>query len=294
MLNTYRLPALHRLLLSCWLVLLILLCSASPAFASGSCSLKEVPVDKIRTGLQASSTLEKWLNSSGAQVAIIARQGQSLAKYGIQFSHAAFAIKDPATHQWTVYHQLNECPRDTSAIYEEGLGMFFMNDPESFLAAAVIPTREVQNKLIHLLKQPSALKAMHDSRYSAVAYPFATENQNSNGWLLELFAQAMSPENVNNRENAQQWLKDHHYQPATIRVSGIKRFMANHLVGNISLNGQPQALLNKGELWINSADETLNFIAKYSLLPDNCQQGKLNRNVCMINTLPNSHPSTKE
>ncbi|WP_434777645.1 DUF2145 domain-containing protein [Neisseria sp. Ec49-e6-T10] len=274
---------MHKL--SHFVLIVSILLSISFVQASDSCSLKEVPPDKIRSGLQASRGLEKWLDQSGADVLVIARHGQSLAQYNIQFSHAAFVKKNPKNGRWVVYHQLNECPKDSSSLYEEGLGMFFMNNPQSFKAAALVPEPKIQKQLASLLEQPEVLKTVYDSRYNAAAYPFTLENQNSNGWIIELFAKAVAEDQeITNRKQAQQWLEQAHYQPSVVKIGRAKRSLAHAFVGNVSLTGHPKNLLNKGQVWLNSADSVLNFMARYSVPVKNCVQGSLSKGVCMIDT----------
>ncbi len=61
-------------------------------------------------------------------------------------------------------------------------------------------------------------KALHETRYNVVAYPFATDYQNSNQWVLEVLAAAMAQAEgapaIVKREQAQQWLRQRSTSPA--------------------------------------------------------------------------------
>jgi hypothetical protein len=46
---------------------------------------------------------------------LLARVGQDLRKYGVHYSHLAFAYREagwPWRHVWRVLHKLNECGSD--------------------------------------------------------------------------------------------------------------------------------------------------------------------------------------
>ena len=98
----------------------------------------------------------KALDGSGAQVVVLARAGQDLSKYGIHYSHLGFAYRQPdgqGGHVWRVLHKLNQCGTAESAIYRQGLGEFFLDDLWRFEAAWVVPTPEVQARLLAVLRR---------------------------------------------------------------------------------------------------------------------------------------------
>ena len=97
---------------------------------------------------------------------VLARAGQDLSKYGLRYSHLGFAYRQPdrdGGHVWRVLHKLNQCGTAESAIYRQGLGEFFLDDLWRFEAAWVVPTPEVQARLLAvLIDEPRVVFAFAD------------------------------------------------------------------------------------------------------------------------------------
>ena len=267
-------------------LLLLFYCFHAVVFAQSSCNIRAVSAQSARLSAQAGNHLERWLNNTQAKVAIIARYGQHLEHYNIVYSHAAFAVKGE-DNRWQVYHLLNTCPKNTSYLYQEGLGLFLISNPKSYKVAVVIPHEAIQEKLQAIISEPQGLNLMYDARYSAISFPFSTLRQNSNGWILEMFALAAAENRIKGRQQAQNWLKAQHYQPSVLRENVLKQFIASLAVPNISLQGHPQELLQKKEIWVNSGDSVLNFVAEYALPVPDCQSENWKDHICIVDTLPN-------
>lgn len=77
-------------------------------------------------------------------------------------------------------HRLNGCGTSGASIYRQGLGEFFLDDPYRFETAWVVPTPEVQDKLLALLQHSTRMTAMHRMPYSAVSYALAIKYQQLN------------------------------------------------------------------------------------------------------------------
>ena len=116
------------------LLLAGLLAWGAPAHAGRSCdaapALKTATVER---GLQLAERTRQALESSGAQVVVLARAGQDLGKYGLRYSHLGFAWRQPDASQpggavWRVLHKLNQCGTREAALYRQGLGEFFLDD----------------------------------------------------------------------------------------------------------------------------------------------------------------------
>ena len=104
---------------------------ATAAHAGRSCEEKPPTVRQIEQGLNLAQATARQLDASGAQVVVLARAGQDLSKYGLRWSHLGFVYKD-ATQQpavWRVMHKLNHCGTDHAALYRQGLGEFFLDNP---------------------------------------------------------------------------------------------------------------------------------------------------------------------
>ena len=68
---------------------------ASPAaWAGRSCEEKPPTVGSIERGLSLAQKTAEALDASGAQVVVLARAGQNLEKYGLQYSQLGFAYRE--------------------------------------------------------------------------------------------------------------------------------------------------------------------------------------------------------
>ena len=178
------------------------------------------------------------LNESQADVAIIARVGQDLSKYHLRYSHAAL-VRHEADGRWRVLHELNQCGTAESDLFEEGLGNFFMDDPFALETMILIPTPELQKKLRSVMASGQA-RQLHQKRYNMLAFAYSTLYQNSNQWVLEVLAAAHASEVIiNQRTQAQAWLKLADYQAETLHIPALTRLGARVFRANVSFDDHP-------------------------------------------------------
>jgi len=107
------------------LVLLLALAAALPAHAGQGCREEPLSVEEVRQSLALAQRTFAALDASGASVALIARAGQDLSKYGLEYSHMGIVVRDHAAGRWTVVHELNACGTASSDLYEDGVGNLF-------------------------------------------------------------------------------------------------------------------------------------------------------------------------
>ncbi|MBI3349545.1 MAG: DUF2145 domain-containing protein [Burkholderiales bacterium] len=215
---------------------------ATAAHAGRSCEEKPPTVRQIEQGLNLAQATARQLDASGAQVVVLARAGQDLSKYGLRWSHLGFVYKD-ATQQpavWRVMHKLNHCGTDHAALYRQGLGEFFLDNPYRYDAAFVVLKPELQQALLPVLTDNARVAAFNERRYSMVAYAFGTKYQQSNQWVLETLAGAAAPGAVSRRA-AQDWLRSQGYQPTDLHLSTLTRLGGRMTQANIAFDDHPSA-----------------------------------------------------
>jgi hypothetical protein len=71
---------------------------------------------------------------------------------------------------WRVLHKLYECGTAEASIYRQGLGEFFLDDLWHYEAAWIVPTEEVQKKLMAVLRQETVPIKLNHKPYSMVSY----------------------------------------------------------------------------------------------------------------------------
>jgi len=193
-------------------------------------------VAAIQRSMLLAEHTARQLDQTGAQVVVLARSGQNLSEYGLRYSHLGFAYRDGG--KWRVAHKLNQCGTAHAAVYRQGLGEFFLDDLYQYEAAFVIPTPEVQAKLLPALSDNPKLGQLNTPAYSVVAYPWAQRYQQSNQWAIETMAMTQDPAALS-RERAQAWLRLQGYQPTTLHISALKRLGGRLTAANIAFDDHP-------------------------------------------------------
>ncbi len=220
----------------------LLLAVAASAHAGRPCEDKPQTTRQVELGLNLAQATARQLDASGAQVAVLARAGQDLSKYGLQWSHLGFVYKDASQQPavWRVLHKLNHCGTDHAALYRQGLGEFFLDNPFRYEAAFVVLRPELQQALLPVLADNARVARFNERRYSMVAYAFGTTYQQSNQWVLETLASAAAP-GINSRRDAQAWLRTAGYVPTDLHLSTLTRLGGRLTQANIAFDDHPSA-----------------------------------------------------
>jgi hypothetical protein len=224
--------------------LALIACLTGTAMAGTACSDAPPKPASIQQAFQAGYRMQQRLEQLQPKIALIGRVGQDLSKYGLRYSHIAFIQKDAASGQWRTTHLLNGCNSNQSALWQEGLANFFLDDLVAYEALLVIPSTAIQEKLQAIVSNKDSIKSMHQPLYNMVAYPFSDKYQNSNQWALELFTEALSQQAGNNppittRKQAQQWLKLTNYEPSTLKLNAFTRLGARMFKANVAFDDHP-------------------------------------------------------
>jgi hypothetical protein len=240
------------------------------ASAGQPCDTAPPDTASMTRALGLAERVQQSLDASGAQVVIIARAGQDLTRYGLTWSHLAFAYRDdvpppaavagraplmgqisppaldgpsatPASRAtWRIVHKLNQCGTAEAAVFRQGLAEFFLDTPFRYEAAYVVPGPEVQAALMQVLTDDRRLVQWHTSAYSVVAYPWSTKYQQSNQWALETLAGALDPAAAT-RAKAQAWLQLHDYQPTVLHIDALTRLGGRMTRANVAFDDHPNA-----------------------------------------------------
>lgn len=245
---------------------------AAPAHAGRPCEEQPQTMRQIERGLNLAQVTADKLDQSGAQVVILARAGQDLSKYKLTWSHVGFAYKDTSQQPavWRVMHKLNHCGTDHAALFRQGLGEFFLDNPHRYDAAFVALKPELQQALLPVLTDNNAVQRFNERRYSMVAYAFGTTYQQSNQWVLETLAGAAAP-GIANRRAAQDWLKAQGYQPTDLHLSALTRLGGRMTQANIAFDDHPTARRMTRHIDTVTADSMFTWLTRTGL-SDSLQQ----------------------
>jgi hypothetical protein len=212
------------------------------AQAGRPCEARPNTVTDVARGMALAAATAEKLDASGAQVVALARAGQDLSRYGVQWSHFGFAYRegDGPRSFWRVVHKLNQCGTASASLYRQGLGEFFLDQPHRYEAAFVELSAQAQSRLLPLLRDNTRIDDWHEPRYSMVAYAWATRYQQSNQWALETLAGAMDA-GATDRRRAQAWLELRGYEPTTLRIDPLTRLGGRLTRANIEFDDHPNS-----------------------------------------------------
>lgn len=241
------------------LLLLVLAFSFHPAFAGRQCEVKKTSAQAFVNGIKLAEKTHNLLEVSNAQVALIARVGQDLSAHGLRYSHLGYVWRDHPKGRWMVVHELNQCGTARSALYDQGLANFFLDDLFAYEAMILIPAPQSQVRLAAMLRSGASTR-MHHARYNMLAYAFSTEYQNSNQWVLEAYAASDSDMQVDHRGRAQAWLRAAGYRPGTVQVSAGQRLGARLFSANIAFDDHPFARRAAGRIDTVTVESVMHFV----------------------------------
>ena len=212
--------------------------AAAPAHAGRPCTYTKLTPQAIGRSMDLAQRTAAALDASGAQVVVLARAGQDLRRYGLQWSHLGLAWRTDDGH-WRVSHKLNQCGTATASVYLQGLGDFFLDDLWRTQAAWVVPTPEAQQKLRTLLQSRDRTLDLHAPRYSMTSYAWGQTYQQSNQWALETLAEAMEPATIRSRAQAQAWLRFKGYAPTVLQLGPLTRLGGRLTRANVAFDDHP-------------------------------------------------------
>jgi hypothetical protein len=238
-----------------------LACLASTADAGQACTEKVLSPTEVRAGMTLALDVRDALDREHAEIALVARVGRDLSRYGLRYSHVAFAWRGHPRGDWTMVEELNRCGTAISALYDDGIADFFLDDMFAYQAKLVIPSPEVQRRIAKVLAAGRGA-VFHEPRYNLVAYPFATRYQNSNQWLLETLTDALAERPIGNRSDAQAWLRGSGFRPSTLYVPPMERIGATLFRANVAFDDQPIDRRMAGKIDVVSAEAVLDFVQR--------------------------------
>jgi hypothetical protein len=177
----------------------------------------------------------------------------------LRYSHVAYVWRDHPKGRWLVVHELNRCGTASSALFDQGLANFFLDDLYAYEAVIMMPSPQSQSSIAGALAS-SLGNRMHSGRYNMLAYPFSTQYQNSNQWVLETYAASAGDNGISDRGRAQAWLAYAGYSPSMLFIPATKRLGARLFSANISFDDHPFASRAAGRIETVTVESILSFV----------------------------------
>ncbi|MEZ5738404.1 MAG: DUF2145 domain-containing protein [Burkholderiaceae bacterium] len=241
---------------------------AAPAQAGQPCDTRPVSLYEMTRGLDLAGATARLLQAQSTEVAVIARVGQDLRDYDQHYSHIGFVYRQPAQGgqpgPWRVVHKLNECGSAAAHLYRQGLAEFFSDALFEWQAAVLPLGPDTAMKVQAVLNDPRRLARVHERQYNMLAYPWSTQYQQSNQWVLETLAMAMEPAIIA-RDQAQAWLRFKGYRPDRLSISAFTRLGARISRANVAFDDHPNALRFADQIDTVTADSALRWLVSAQL-----------------------------
>lgn len=215
--------------------------STTSRFCDLSPTLSAAEQDRL---LRFAAIAKAELESSGQRLAIVARSGLDLARFGQRYSHAGVSLKASDNGAWSVRQLYFACDEGAPRLFDQGLAGFVFGgaDPKlGYLSIVTLPAEASAALERTAFDKPLALRLLA-ANYSANAYAFALDYQNCNQWLAELIAAAWAPlpDGDGLRARAQAWLAQSGYRPTPIELRSRWLMAAAGFVPWVQVHDHPQ------------------------------------------------------
>jgi hypothetical protein len=163
--------------------------SAALQFCDGGPRLNATEQDRL---LRVAAIVRDALDASGQRVALIARSGLDLQRFGVRYSHAGISLRASENGPWSVRQLYFACEERRPRLFDQGLAgfLFGTDDPSrGYLSIVLLPAEPAAALERAALDKARGLRLLAP-HYSANAHPFALKYQNCNQWVAELLAAA--------------------------------------------------------------------------------------------------------
>lgn len=249
----------------CTAVLALGLCAGAraglPAFCERANDIGALEQDRV---LRFAGVVKDELERSGGRVALIARAGVDLSRFGLVYSHAGVALRDNPGGPWAVRQLYYACDDARPHLFDQGVAGFALGadaPARGHIALLFPPADEAARLERAALDKPLAL-ALLAGAYSANAYAYGTRYQNCNQWVAELLAGAWGGLDARDRprERAQAWLRAQGYVPGPVKVPSHWLMFAGQFVPLVHVNDHPVEDLHALALQVSVPDAIERFV----------------------------------
>ncbi len=190
------------------------------------------------------------LDQSGQRLAIVARAGTDLRRFGQHYSQAGIALLDSPNTPWSVRQLYYDCDAARPRLFDQGLPGFVLGgaDPSAGRVTLLLLPLAAAAPLATAALDARQAQRVLGATYSANAHAFSTRYQNCNQWVAELLAQAWGAAggdaaSADPRGQAQRWLQQQGYVPTRIAVVNPLVMLAGAVMPWLHTDDHPDDLL---------------------------------------------------
>lgn len=233
-----------------FIIAALALCASAGAWA-GLPTFCETPKDVSAAEqdrvLRFAGAVKTELERSGASVALVARAGLDLSRFGLLYSHSGIALKDNPAGPWAVRQLYYACDESRPRLFDQGMSGFVLGADtpgRGHVALLLLPEADGAQLAQAALDKRLALALLAD-RYSANAYAFGTRYENCNQWVAEMLAGARGQLAIDgasvsdSRARAQAWLRAQGYAAGPVKIPSRWTMFAGQFVPLVHLDDHP-------------------------------------------------------
>lgn len=211
-----------------------------PTFCERANDIDAQEQDRV---LRFAGVVKDELERSGGRVALVARAGVDLSRFGLVYSHAGVALRDNPGGPWAVRQLYYACDDARPHLFDQGVAGFALGadaPARGHIALLFLPEEDAAPLERAALDKRLAL-ALLAGEYSANAYAYGTRYQNCNQWVAELLAGAWGGVEAHDRprEQAQSWLRAQGYVPGPVKVPSHWLMFAGQFVPLLHVDDHP-------------------------------------------------------
>ncbi|MEF7612747.1 DUF2145 domain-containing protein [Aquincola sp. MAHUQ-54] len=215
--------------------------SAAPLLCDRGVPMTAAQQDRL---LRFAAIVKQALDGSGREVALVARSGLDLQRFGIRYSHAGVSLQASGNGPWSVRQLYFACEEGRPRLYDQGMAGFVLGTsrPEiGYISAVLLPAAPGAGLARAALDDPLAVRLLAP-RYSANAHAFGLRYQNCNQWVMEMLAAAWGSlgEGDDLRPQAQRWLAANGYAPEPVDVGSHLLMAAGAFVPWVHYDDHPE------------------------------------------------------
>ena len=242
-------------------IVLAALMASSVVEAGTACETSPPNPRKIAAAADMALRVAAALDDADAPVALVARHGQDVSKYGLYYSHVGFALRDSPDGRWSVIHLLNDCGSERSSLYAQGLVDFFSDNLVDVDARIIwLQPRQAERLAAQLLDDPSRL--LHEPRYNLIARPGSTRYQNSTMWVLENLAAILDADCTARRASAQACVESDGFRSDRIHIAYGKRLLGGLFSANTVFTDHPLATRLSGNYQVVTVRAIVDYLQR--------------------------------
>lgn len=247
--------------------------------------------------LRFSEVVKAELAASGQSIALVARSGLNLARFGIRYSHAGISLQTSLNTPWSVRQLYYACDEQKPRIYDQGMAGFVLGTDDAatgYVSAVLLPSEAAQMLEQAALNNRQSLALLHPV-YSPNAYAYSLRYQNCNQWVIEMLATALgqlgaplganpkpatdltqnavhnlaedlaqnsaqTDESLPARARAQAWLRKQGYAPSLVAIGSRLLMWAGALLPLVRSDDHPQEDLAQLRYQVSMPASIENFV----------------------------------